>query len=50
MPLLSGVVGLAWVELTTGSFTVGYLVMAATLFMGGLLVLNVTNRIHRETD
>lgn len=34
----------------TGSFTAGYLIMAATLFLGGLLVLNVTSRIHRESD
>jgi MFS family permease len=35
------------VKEATDSFTVGYLVMAATMFMGGLLVLNVTNRIFR---
>lgn len=33
----------------TGSFTLGYLVMAVALFLGGLLVLHVTNRIHRRT-
>jgi MFS-type transporter involved in bile tolerance (Atg22 family) len=38
------------VKTATGSFTVGYLVMAAALFVGGLLVLNVKERIHRETD
>jgi hypothetical protein len=38
------------VKTTTGSFTVGYLVMAATLFVGGLLALSVTKQHHRETD
>jgi len=50
---LGGMLGpriIGHVKMATGSFTVGYLVMAATLFMGGLLVLNVANRIHRETD
>jgi hypothetical protein len=37
---------IGYVKAATGSFTVGYLVMAATLFVGGLLVLNVTNRLH----
>jgi D-galactonate transporter len=32
------------VKAATGSFTVGYLVMAATMFLGGLLVVSVTNR------
>ncbi len=50
---LGGMLGpriIGHVKVATGSFTVGYLVMAATLFIGGLLVLNVTNRIQRETD
>jgi MFS family permease len=50
---LGGMLGpriIGHVKMATGSFTVGYLVMAAALFMGGVLVLNVTNRIHRETD
>jgi ACS family tartrate transporter-like MFS transporter len=50
---LGGMLGpriIGHVKIATGSFTVGYVVMAATLFVGGLLVLNVTNRIHRETD
>lgn len=33
---------------TTGSFTLGYLVMAATLFIGGLLVLNVPDRNQHQ--
>ena len=32
------------VKTATDSFTIGYLVMAATLFLGGLLVLNVADR------
>jgi len=50
---LGGMLGpriIGHVKMSTGSFTVGYLVMAATLFMGGLLVLSVKNRIHREPD
>jgi MFS transporter, ACS family, tartrate transporter len=43
-----GIVG--HVKGATGSFTVGYQVMAATLFIGGLLVLNVTNRDQRARD
>src|SRR5581483_815806 len=35
------------VKVATGDFTVGYLVMAVTLFVGGLLVLRVTSRIQR---
>jgi ACS family tartrate transporter-like MFS transporter len=35
---------------TTGSFTAGYLVMAAALFLGGLLVLNVRNRRQLEKE
>jgi ACS family tartrate transporter-like MFS transporter len=34
----------------TGSFTVGYLVMAATLFIGGLLVLNVGQQVERSGE
>ena len=33
-----------YVKTATGSFTAGYLVLAATLFIGGLLALNVKNR------
>jgi MFS family permease len=50
---LGGMLGpriIGHVKTATGSFTAGYLVMAVTLFMGGLLVLNVTNRTHGETD
>lgn len=36
------------VKTATGSFTRGYLVMAAVLFLGGLLVLSFTNRIQRR--
>jgi ACS family tartrate transporter-like MFS transporter len=36
------------VKATTGSFTGGYVVMAATLFLGGLLVLAVSNRNRRD--
>src|SRR5436853_6378831 len=48
---LGGLLGptiIGYVKTTTGNFTVGYLVLAATLFLGGLLVLNVSNRDHRE--
>jgi hypothetical protein len=38
------------VKTATGSFTLGYLVMAASLFVGGLLVLNVKERIPHKTD
>ncbi len=37
-------------EKTTGSFTVGYLVMAATLFTGGLLALTVAPRTRGESE
>ena len=50
---LGGLLGpriMGHVKTTTDSFTVGYLIMAATLFLGGLLVLTVTNRIHRERE
>jgi MFS family permease len=38
------------VKTATASFTVGYLVMAAALFMGGLIVLNVSNPIQRRIE
>jgi hypothetical protein len=38
------------VKVDTGNFTVGYLIMAATLALGGLLVLSVARRIHHKTD
>jgi MFS transporter, ACS family, tartrate transporter len=44
---LGGVLGpriIGQVKVASGDFTAGYLVMAATLFVGGLLVLRVTNR------
>jgi ACS family tartrate transporter-like MFS transporter len=44
---LGGFVGpriMGLVKVGTDSFTIGYLVMAATLLIGGLLVLSVTNR------
>jgi ACS family tartrate transporter-like MFS transporter len=46
---LGGMLGpriIGHLKTATGNFTAGYLVMAATLFAGGLLVLNVTNRDH----
>jgi ACS family tartrate transporter-like MFS transporter len=42
------VIGL--VKTARGSFTIGYLILAMTLFLGGMLVLPVTQRIHRKTD
>jgi ACS family tartrate transporter-like MFS transporter len=48
---LGGMLGpriIGQVKIATGDFTAGYLVMAATLFIGGLLVLRVTNRIDGE--
>jgi ACS family tartrate transporter-like MFS transporter len=48
---LGGLLGpriVGYVKSETGSFTIGYLVLAATLFMGGLLVLNVKKRIARR--
>jgi len=50
---LGGMLGpriIGQVKIVTGDFTTGYLIMAATLFIGGLLVLRVTNRIQREKD
>lgn len=50
---LGGLLGpqiIGQVKTHTGSFTNGYLVMAATLFVGGLLVLNVTNRTPRQRE
>lgn len=50
---LGGLLGprtIGHVKTVSGSFTIGYLVMAAALFLGGLLVLNVANRIPRESD
>ena len=50
---LGGMLGpriMGYVKTETGSFTLGYLVMAATLFLGGLLVLNVTNHIQRTKE
>jgi ACS family tartrate transporter-like MFS transporter len=38
------------VKTDTGSFTLGYLVMAATLLVGGLLVLNVKIRTQSQTS
>ncbi|HEY7330816.1 MAG TPA: MFS transporter [Gemmataceae bacterium] len=38
------------VKVDTGNFTIGYLIMAATLLLGGLLVLCVGRRIHHKTD
>jgi ACS family tartrate transporter-like MFS transporter len=46
---LGGMLGpriIGHLKTATDSFTAGYLVMAATLFVGGLLVLNVANRDH----
>ncbi len=50
---LGGLLGpriIGQVKTATGSFVDGYLIMAAALFLGGLLVLTVTNRNHREID
>ena len=50
---LGGMLGphiIGYVKKETGSFTNGYLVMAAALFLGGLLVLNVTNRTPRKKE
>ncbi len=38
------------VKTETGSFTLGYLIMAATLLLGAMLVLNVTSRIHHTAE
>jgi ACS family tartrate transporter-like MFS transporter len=38
------------VKAATESFTGGYLIMAAVLFLGGLLVLNVTNRYKGQSQ
>ncbi len=38
------------VQIATSDFTAGYLIMAVTLFIGGLLVLRVTSRIQREEN
>ncbi|HTU89403.1 MAG TPA: MFS transporter [Gemmataceae bacterium] len=49
---LGGMLGptiIGHVKIASGSFTVGYLILAAVLFLGGLLVLNVTNRIPRPS-
>jgi MFS transporter, ACS family, tartrate transporter len=49
---LGGLLGpriIGYLKTETDSFTNGYFVMAATLFLGGLLVLNVTNRTHSGT-
>jgi len=48
---LGGLLGpsiMGQVEGATGTFTFGYLVMSATLLIGGLLVLNVRNPDHRD--
>jgi hypothetical protein len=50
---LGGLLGpwiMGHVETTNGSFTVGYVVMAAALFLGGLLVLGIARPIHHKTD
>jgi ACS family tartrate transporter-like MFS transporter len=50
---LGGMLGpriIGYVKTTTGSFTAGYLVMAASLFIGGVLVLNVAIRNHYERE
>jgi ACS family tartrate transporter-like MFS transporter len=50
---LGGLLGpwiMGQVKTATGSFTGGYVVMTATLLLGGLLVLNVTNHGRRETE
>lgn len=50
---LGGMLGpkiIGWAKTATGSFTAGYLVMAATLFLGGLLALRVTNRIQHKSE
>lgn len=50
---LGGMLGpqiVGYVKTATGSFTAGYLVLAATLFIGGLLVLNVKNRNRPENE
>jgi ACS family tartrate transporter-like MFS transporter len=47
---LGGLLGptiMGHVKAATGNFTAGYLVMAATMFLGGLFVLSVTNRNPR---
>ncbi|MBI2806480.1 MAG: MFS transporter [Planctomycetes bacterium] len=46
---LGGMLGpqiMGQVKTTTGGFTLGYAIMAATLLFGGLLVLNVAKRKH----
>ncbi len=50
---LGGLLGpliIGHVKTTTGSFTNGYLIMAATLCLGGLLALAVRTRDRRESD
>lgn len=47
---LGGMLGptiIGQLKIASGSFTAGYLILAVVLFLGGLLVLNVTNRIPR---
>ena len=48
---LGGLVGpriMGYVKVSNGGYSVGYLIMAATLFLGGLLVLNVQCRPTQE--
>jgi MFS transporter, ACS family, tartrate transporter len=48
---LGGLLGpkiMAHVKVATGSFTLGFLIMAGTLLTGGLLVLTVRNRSHGQ--
>jgi ACS family tartrate transporter-like MFS transporter len=50
---LGGLLGpwiMGHVKTQTGSFTIGYFIMAASLFLGGVLVLTVTNRGHRARE
>ncbi|MHB1424341.1 MAG: MFS transporter [Gemmataceae bacterium] len=50
---LGGMLGplvIGHVKTATGSFTLGYLLMAGALFVGGVFVLNVSNQIRREPD
>jgi ACS family tartrate transporter-like MFS transporter len=50
---LGGMLGprtIGYAKTATGSFTLGYAAMAATLFIGGLLVLNVTRRDERKIE
>lgn len=39
-----------YVKAVSGSFTVGYLILATTLLIGGLIVLRVGNRDHRDKE